>query len=276
MEEVALFTIEVAFGEAPFQLEPMGEHLVQIRAVNKMWQKERAINILLQDLPSEYDQVVWMDCDLIYIQKNWPQRISEALNDYAVIQPYAWAAAMPDCKFASPTNAHVVMWDCFGTGNYRRSFAHYLSDKDRHVIFHKGHVGYVWAARREFLDRHKLYDPIITGCGDLFMALAFSGHLGFLDATPELRGLRQDTTNHFFDWAFPVFEDTQGRIGYTSDLVLHLWHGDLNTRNYLHLSQCLQKYGFNPNEDLRIGQSGCWEWNRKNLGLRRAVDAIMG
>lgn len=274
LENVDLFTIEAAFDDQPFELEANGETLVQVRA-ERMWQKERVLNILIEDLPPKYDEVVWMDCDLMYVQNKWSRRISEALNEYQVVQPYSWAAAMPECKFSRPVSGLVAVWDCFGSGNYRRSFAHHLTDKDRDTSYHEGHVGYIWAARRSFLDKHKLYDPIITGAGDLFMSLAYSGHLGFLDGTPHLNKLRQDTVNHYFDWAFSVYEDTRGQVGCTNDLILHLWHGDLNNRNYLVLSECLQQYGFNPNEDLKIGANRCWEWKRNDRRLINAVRAIV-
>lgn len=274
-ENVDLFTIEVTFGDELFELQSAGEHLVQVRATDKMWQKERVLNILIEDLPPQYDEVAWMDCDLLYVRNNWPQRISKALNEHPIIQPYSWAVAMPNCKIERTNSSHITVRDCFGSGNYRRSFAHHLADEDRYLSFHKGHVGYVWAARREFLDKHKLYDPIVTGCGDLFMALGYSGHLGFLDGEPSLNKLRQSTVNHYFDWAFSVYDDTRGKVGYTDDLILHLWHGDLNSRNYLALSNCLQNYGFHPEEDLKIGNNRCWEWKRNDRRLKSAVASII-
>jgi hypothetical protein len=47
---IALYTMELAFGDQPFFLEP-GEGICQVRAEDVLWQKERMLNRLLFDFP---------------------------------------------------------------------------------------------------------------------------------------------------------------------------------------------------------------------------------
>ena len=275
-EDVDLFVVELSFeDEQEFQLTRTTEKkLIQIKSQDIMFQKERMLNILIEDLPDKYDKVMWMDCDLVYLDVGWAQRASEALEESPLVQPYSWAVGLPECKLSEPSPTHFVNYDCYAAGNIRKSFIFYYHHRKTFASAHGGHVGYVWAARRELLDRHKLYDPIITGAGDLFMTFAAIGNFSFLDYEQYLRHMSEEATNHFFDWAVPWYEDIRANVGYTNDLIMHLWHGDVHVRNYLYNSQCLGHSGFSPNKDLLLGEDRCWHWNRKNYWLHEALQDI--
>ncbi len=273
-EGVDIYAIELAFGDDEFEITADGENLKQIRTPDIMFQKERLLNILLDELPDKYTSVCWMDCDLVFAKTNWSERIEESLENYKITQPFTWCAGMPASKIKRVSDCSIVFDESSGSGNFRPSFSSVHSSASW-VDLHSGHhIGYVWAARREFLDKHKFYDVIITGAGDLFMATACMGYFYFLDFEPALNKLSQETVNHYFDWAIPVYEDVQKHIGYTNDLVLHLWHGDIWRRNYLEHSRCLQQSDFDPNKDLVLGDDLCWHWKRENSKLHNAIKNI--
>ncbi len=272
-ENADLYVIELAFGNDEFEITANGENLKQIRTPDVMFQKERLLNILLDELSKKYTSVCWMDCDLVFAATNWSKRIEESLENYKITQPYTWCAGVPTSHITRENESHVVFDKSIGGGDFRRSFSSVHSHNNR-TNFYAGHVGYVWAARREFLEQHRFYDAIITGAGDLFMAVACMGHFTFLDIEPDLKGLSQETVNHYLDWGVPVYEDVKKHIGYTDDLVLHLWHGHINSRNYLMKSRCLQRADFNPNKDLVLGDDLCWHWKRENPKLHNAIKNI--
>lgn len=269
---IPVYTLELVFGDQPFQLtEDDATCLKQLRCTDLMFQKERALNLLLNDLPDDYDEVIWMDCDLFFFEDSWPSRVSEALRDYQVIQPYTYSVALPRAEFYNPDEFQTIFYNCYGSGRIKRSYAYYHNHRHQFSNFHHGHVGYVWAARRDFLERHKFYDPIISGAGDLFMLMAFSGNFGWLDYPLEIRNYPAKATLHFLDWGFPVYEETKGRIGYTSDLVLHVWHGEIEKRNYLEASRYLQTYQFDPEADLAVADNGVWRWNSPKYELHEGI-----
>jgi len=263
---VDLFTIELVVGNGSFELT--SEKVKQVRCNSLMFQKERLLNILIAELPDKYDSVCWMDCDLLYLQDDWPGRIEECLKDCVVCQPYQYAVSLPDSSLHFSQQATLHFYNCHGSGIVRRSLA---SCRNQHnpVNIYIGHVGYVWAARREFLQRHLLYDPIITGCGDLIMAMGYFGYFGIED----FHILTEEAQLHFFNWAYPVSKEVKDNVGFTSDLIVHLWHGDISDRNYLNDSRCLKTCNFSP-RDLRISESGCFEWNSCNFELQNKIKQL--
>jgi hypothetical protein len=269
---IPVYAVELAFGEDKYVLNNNdATFLKQVRSKDFMFQKERMLNLILEDVPEKYNEIVWMDCDVLYLENDWHKRTSELLKEHKVIQPYAYAVSLPSCKVSQVSYAYWVYYDCNGSGRLTRSFAHYASRRTNYATLHGGHLGYVWAARRDFLEKHKFYDPIISGAGDLFMAMAFTGYLGWIDYQHELRLLSDRACVHFFEWAIPVLMETKGKVPYTVDQIVHLWHGDINTRNYLTSTQHLQINNFDPTTDLRISENGCWEWNSKKPKLHAAM-----
>lgn len=273
-EGVPLYTIELAFGNTKFQLnKPDAYHLVQVRGTDLMWQKERLLNMLLDVLPPECDKVAWIDCDILYSYDGWSQRIEEQLDKFALIQPYMWAVSLPQCKLSRPSPNHWVNHDCYGAGEIRKSFCYYACHRDAYPGLWGGHVGYAWAARRDLLKKHKLYDVVITGAGDLFMCYAAWGMFAAVDRTPIMEKFSQGICDHWFDWGLPFYLDVKksGGPSYTEDLILHLWHGDTTNRNYLQHSACLTACHFDPDKDLELSPDGCWQWKRKNYWLRDSI-----
>ena len=70
-----LLVVELAFGDEEFELEP-GENILQLRGGGVMWQKERLLNIAIEQLPADCTKVAWLDNDLIFDDPRWLERTS--------------------------------------------------------------------------------------------------------------------------------------------------------------------------------------------------------
>src|SRR4051794_9228718 len=67
---IAIYTIELAFGDNEYEV-PKGPDVVQLRGGDILWQKERLLNLLLAYIPLRYTKVAWIDCDVLFVNKNW-------------------------------------------------------------------------------------------------------------------------------------------------------------------------------------------------------------
>lgn len=255
--KVPLFAVELAFGDAPFELGAGdAEHLVQLRARDVLWQKERLLNLAVARLPADCDKVVWLDADVLFERPDWAERTSELLEDYVALQPFSRSTRLLPGESSIPIDELPI-----GSGEHEllHSMAYGVYAKGRGCLdryLEHGHSGYAWAARRELLERHGLYDANVLGNGDLNIAHAlFSGraHLRSERLSPAARA-------HLERWAEAIHRDARGSVTYVDGTVYHLWHGRKESRRYLDRLAVLIDHDYDPERDLTIDASGAYRW----------------
>ena len=74
---------------------------------------------------------------------------------------------------------------------------------------------------------------------------------------------------HYLKWALPYHEAVDKRVGHITGRLYHLWHGDIENRNYAGRHKGLVVSNFDPNADIVIGCNGAWQWARSNPELER-------
>ncbi len=248
---LALYVVECAFADKPFEL-PAGETTLQVRSRSVLFQKERLLNLAIARLPEHFTKVAWVDADVLFTDQAWARRTSEALETYAVVQPFETAYRLP------PAQERYS-----GEGAVCRGFAACHHDDPQAFAkgdFHKhGDTGFAWAARRDLLAKHGLYDAMILGSADHVMAHAALG-----DWTSQCIRITAGVNNPYAAdiraWSRRFFEDAKGAMGFVSGELLHLWHGRTADRRYVERTKQLVALGYDPKTDLRVGDSGAWEW----------------
>jgi hypothetical protein len=298
---IPLLTVECAFGDDPFDL-PSGPNVLQVRGPHVLWQKERLINLGVAHLPQQATKVTWLDGDILFTNPKWAVETAALLDEFAVVQPFKRAIRLKRGASFATGDEYTV-----------ESFA-LVTGRDPQTLhagtFHAhGHTGFAWAARRDFLAQHELYESFINGTGDHYIAHAMKGDwagpcMANLQRVPRTAGLSRQATQrglltrlraaiprrwkqsfyklpgvmrttgpfwaHFFSWAQPMAAATSGRIGWAPGEVLHLWHGDGGaSRGHGEGWMEMHRRRFDPANDVRRGQSGCLEWASHKPGLRR-------
>jgi hypothetical protein len=277
-----LLIVELAFGGAPFEIDGgLGDMVIRRRSDTVLWQKERLLNLGIKHLPATCDKVIWLDADILFENSSWVEETRSLLQSYVVIQPYRTACWLsPGCRTAPESlprglgEGHSMPGMAFtlaGHPDRRRALADY---------FEHGHSGFAWAARREVLDSHGLYDRRILGGGDIVIAHSLYGDTDFW------RGLnfycRQMTGKELAcvaDWGRRIYEDVGGSVFYVDGRVLHLWHGSVARRDYLDRQKILKENDYDPNIDVALDAGECWRWNSTKPDLHcraRAYFAARG
>jgi hypothetical protein len=259
--------IECQFGDTSFELSgKAGVH--QVRGRDVMWQKERLLNLAIARLPDRYTKVAWLDCDVLFENDRWMVEASSLLEKCAVVQPFEQVVRLP--LGHSYFRGLGDRWEGFAAVYQREPTQRLCGDFNRH-----GHTGFAWAARRDILARHGLFDICIAGSGD---HLIIHGFCGDFDTPCTARLLRNNVPYReaFVRWASAVAADVNARIGYVPGSLLHLWHGDVSKRHYVARSKELEAFGFHPGHDIRIGSTGCWEWNSAKPALHTWAAAYFG
>lgn len=261
--------IECAFGSDPFVLPP-GPNIVHRRAASVLWQKERLLNLLIDQLPDRYTKVAWVDADILFANPDWAVETSALLDDYELVQPYEYVVRLPEgvCQspgsiLFSPTSGKYI-----GENRHWPGFAAAQVDGGADIGNAHGHPGFAWAARRELLSRRTLYDRCIAGGGDHFLVHASVGDWCSSCATNATGGVTPLLADASV-WAEAWYGDIGGRIAFVPGVILHLWHGQYERRQYNLRGFELSSLGFDPRTDLRISDNGCWEWAADKPELQR-------
>lgn len=242
--------------------------LVQIRGGDVMWQKERLLNIAASKVPRACDRIAWLDCDVVFENEQWAERAGEALDRFAMVHLFderhnlprdADAASPQAWQAASPTASVMRKIACGEAGPED------LFDPEA-PIRRRTTAGLAWAARREVLERHGLYDACILGTGDRAILCAALGEFDYGVQAVRMNARR---AAHYRNWARPFFGTVRGNVGYVRGRVLHLWHGELGDRHYDERHEGLRD--FDPFEDIALDASNCWRWSSDKTALHAFV-----
>ena len=250
--DIPLLTVECAFLDQEYQL-PKDDSIIQVRAPDVMWQKERLINLGLKHVPRSYTVIAWLDCDIIFHDESWPHKALSCLEAYNVIQLFSEVNRSEHdslCQFKSFGNRKMADPSLSYHGN----------------LVNHGQTGFAWAANRELLDRHGLYDLCLTGSGDHLMAHAFSGEIN-CPCVDERISVDTIHWNHFRQWAEAVFNETGGKVGAINGSITHLWHGSIRDRAYHKRNQEFRTFNFDPSSDVYLDVSHIWRWKTNKSAL---------
>lgn len=250
-----LYTVELAYPGQDFAVTSSNRVTdIQVRAKTPMFHKENLINIALKRLPTEAQNIAWLDADITFARPDWVDATLAALKKHGVVQCFSHALDL------GPTGVPV------SCGIPITSYLRYIlsgggSDRDIHAM------GFAWAARREVF-RAGLYDRGILDGGDYFMLTALVGS-GLLprgiypaDFVSQWEGWRRSLTREAFD------------LGYVDGLVLHHWHGSRANRQGrpAHMrAESFLREDFSIARDLYYNENGVLEFRDPNCSIAIAA-----
>jgi hypothetical protein len=243
---VPLMAIELSYGP-DFELkDDDAEIVLRRRGRDVLWQKERLLNIALAALPSRCRRVAWVDCDVIFESRDWPGQTRSQLDRFALVQLFSHVYRLP--QGCGPDQERPPNID------FQNSVS-FLIDSGMPT----------WAAGRELLESHGLYDACIVGGGDAAMVRAAYGR--FEDAL-RLQCLDRD---HYLAWAMPFHQAVRSNVGHVAGNLLHLWHGDTSLRSYRQRNSDLAKFEFNPAADIAADCNDVWRWSSDKPAMHEFV-----
>src|SRR5581483_2259183 len=238
-----------------------GPNVVRVRSKSILWQKERLLNKALEFVPPHCTKIAWVDCDLLFANPDWALDTSLLLDSYPVVQLFDLAIRLPRGRRS---------YD--GVGECYPGFASVYAREPNLLLegqfARHGHTGFAWAARKDLLLCHGLYDACIAGSGDHFMAHAFCGDWS---STCIRRIMEQNKPyyDHFVNWCERMYSDVRARLVNVPGVVLHLWHGEMTDLRYSDRNYALNELLFNPFTDLKLSRHGAWEIQRTDRALHR-------
>lgn len=233
--------VECLIGDTKPQL-PGSPHIKVIRTESLLWHKESLLNHAITLLDDRFKYVFWVDADVLFTNKSWMTDAVKVLKTKNIVQPFEYCFHLdqnqtePDQvsennRWHANSKAFKIGPSKFDRKVWRGFCANYVTtnysesqDYNQH-----GHVGFAWGARREVLDKILLYDKALIGGADHIMAHAAAGHIPHMC----IRKSFTDDIENVERWSRSFHSIVQGKIGYVSGDLYHLWHGDTSKREYL-------------------------------------------
>lgn len=229
--------IECVIGNGEPQL-PESEFISTVRTESLLWHKESLLNKLISELPEQFKYVFWIDADLIFTNNHWLVEGVEKLSSGGakIIQPFEYCIHLDKdelkpsfgTEFLSKrtpliNSANPKAWRSFCATAEYNDLLHESTNYNSH-----GHVGFAWGARREVLEAVPLYDRALIGGADHIIAHAAVGQIPHECISKSFTENMEEVN----EWSKKFYEVVKGKIGYSNGTVYHLWHGDIEKRQY--------------------------------------------
>jgi hypothetical protein len=273
---VPLAAVELSFNGEFFLQDGDADLLLRVEGRDLLWQKECLLNLLVHELPSECDMVAWIDCDVIFEDKDWSSKAVEALKAYKLIHLFDHRVDSSPTQteggnFTFPSekdkkaNARSIGYQ-WSTGKAIDA-DFFIPDS---ISYTRIIMGLAWASPRDILEKHGLYDACILGGADRTIVCSA---IGRFDLGAKAIHMTDASINHYLQWAKPYFESAQSSFGHIPGRILHLWHGEMKDRKYDSRHNILIKHGFDPLTDVIKNDQGLWQWSSAKPELHAEIAA---
>jgi hypothetical protein len=266
---------------------------IGLHSKDELWLKENAINIGVQSLPYDWQQVCWLDSDVLFIRPNW---VGEAIHKLqqgtqsgkAFLQMFSHARDVsPNYELLDQNYKHAnglgfvrawkdgalvstmtpeVMADMKALGQdilIKKDIS--LSSKDYKKLatdlgftYYAGRVfpGLAWGCTRSAWDAvGGLIDIAIWGGGDWHMAHALIEKTETMMRT-DLHRNYQKIVNQ---WYQRCRTHIRHNVLVMEGTLLHFWHGKKIDRGYNAKHALLADMGFDPMRHLTKDSQGLWQ-----------------
>lgn len=253
--------IECVIGGSKPQL-PENGFIQRVYTDNLLWHKESLLNKIVAELPEKYKYIFWVDADVIFTNKNWLIDGVNELKTKTIIQPFEYCVHL-DRDEARPSYNLEKFKNIYGERHPRvwRSFcANYVTNPANHkseTYDVHGHVGFAWGARREVLDAVPLYDRALIGGADHIIAHAAAGQIAHSCITKSFTENIEEVNL----WSEKFYRVVNGNIGYVKGDLYHIWHGDIEKRQYL---KRIQDFTPKTKQIVNKDKNGLYVTNKKD------------
>lgn len=263
---------------------------IGLHTKDELWLKENLINIGVQNIPYDWQQVCWLDSDVVFVRPNWTGECIHKLqhgtqSDIAFLQMFSQARDLgPNYEmlpedyphangisfvsayergFIRPTLTPEVEADLRSLGGnlqeLREDFLQPVDSTDGYYgLLGERRVfpGLAWACTRRAWDAvGGMFDAAIWGGGDWHMAHAL------IEKTEGM--MRNDLHRNYKKMVMQWYERCRTQVRRNvlvmEGAIFHNWHGKKTGRGYNTKHSLLARFGFDPQRHLKRDSQGLYQ-----------------
>jgi hypothetical protein len=228
--KIPLVIVELAYNDDSF-ITQHNENTIHVRSNSIMFHKENLINIGINKCKLQYNKYCMLDSDIIFDDLNWYDNISNELDNYDIIQPFEKAFWM----------------DIDMTNIIQSKYSVAYNNKKK--LEKLEHPGFVWAFTKKWYKKIGLPEFCISGGGDQIIA-----NVAFKTWGKKPNYINSENFDKYIKKAEINFTSS-----YMKGNVYHLFHGNLNNRQYSSRHERIKNEGYSD-DCLQINRDGVYEW----------------
>ena len=214
---------------------------------NIFWIKENLINLAIDNLPEDWEFVVWMDRDVVFLSEAWVDESIEKLKKSDIIQP--WKEL--EQTLESSRNPLVQ------TEGPKKSFLFRIKEEKNPILKRLGHPGMAWGINKNFYNKiKKIPDWFIIGGADRILACAFLDDNKTIPTGATCSITMAKKTSEYYQFFKNV------KFDYVNCKIYHLCHGSRPNRKYLERIEILAENNFDPNNDIFYNEEKIIEFSK--------------
>ena len=247
---------EIVFDDA----EPEIENSVVIKAYSDkhcLWQKEPLLNLAFRNLEKHKKYFCWIDHDLVFKDRNWLKgSIDKLKSGHDAVQLFE--------KVSYLDKSGEILFD--SVGRAKTMYDNRFNKKSRNPY---GSPGGAWIARVDKLQDIFPTPTIITGSGDEWLAYALYGSTRISPASKStLEAYPKEVQDFLISYVKRIGKNNL-KISHQQGICYHLWHGDIQNRQYMTRHKILEKYNFDPRYDMFVNKDGILELTGNKKGIEK-------
>lgn len=239
-----LKTIEICLKESDFFIDDSTK--IVASHDNILWQKERAFNLLLENLDEKYDKILWVDTDISFQNSDMMQELETKLDQYDIVQPFE---TVIESRYGI-----ISENKCLNTYGYAKRLKDYAKGKKLNNIRSPA-FGLTWGINRSIMPNGYFYDKHILGSSDLLQIQSVT--LDILNKS-FIGNYSDNIVRSWIDYCRKMPKKKYD-IGYCHGSIEHFYHGKAVNRGYKYRECLLNKYGFDPKLHLEIDDNGLYK-----------------
>tara|TARA_A100001037_G_scaffold290243_1_gene302842 strand:+ start:10538 stop:12283 length:1746 start_codon:yes stop_codon:yes gene_type:complete len=255
-------TVEAYSFNSKYRVDKLNINTISVRSTQIYWMKECLLNIGIQRLLDDgYENIVWLDADIIFKSTTWPETLLNELSMNNVVQVF------DSCYESTKSGIYDV-------GNSTISLTH---DKKilEGVLGRVGELGYGYAYNSNILSKCKLYDSAILGAGDFanILGCVYESEWDSIIRNDRFfHNTSEDFTQDYINWAKQMSHQVSGKVGYCKEDINVLHHGNRQHRNYISRENIIKHYKFRPTYDLTRSPTGLYIISNRLMDMTRDIE----
>jgi len=242
---------------------------LKINVNQKLWYKENLINIVIEKyLPSDWQNVCWIDSDIDFLNNNWIEYSIEYLKNFNFIQLFSTAIVLDKKgEILSQNNTPIVYkrwlsfskdfkWNLIDTNKFQVN--NFTKNNLLNNPYLKPHTGFGWGTNKDFFFKiKKIWDQNIIGGADHVIAKCVTQNIEeypFKEFYSEKYKL--DLMSYYNNFKNCLYKPIPGTI-------IHYWHGKYTSRQYMDRHQILKNHNFEL-QDINYKENGIIQVHSKS------------